>query len=93
MYLTIHSPKTKKNRHFFQECWFLFDEKQKKNLMYLYDCPKSWDANAILTEKTGIVWGSMGTKLLNLYNNLLKIEALLCSPTIFSKPLDNLLES
>jgi len=71
----------------------LFDEKQKKNLMYLYDCPKSWDANAILTEKTGIVCGSMGTKLLNLHNNLLKIEVLLCSPTIFSKPLDNLLES
>ena len=93
LYLTIHSPKTKKNRHFFQECRFLFDEKQKKNLMYLYDCPKSWDANAILTEKTGIVWGSMGTKLLNLYNNLLKIEVLLCSPTNFSKPLDNLLES
>lgn len=93
MYLTIHSLKTKKNRHFFQECRFLFDEKQKKNLMYLYDCPKSWDANAILTEKTGIVWGSMGTKLLNLYNNLLKIEVLLCSHTNFSKPLDNLLES
>jgi len=71
----------------------LFDEKQKKNLMYLYDCPKSWDANATLSEKTGIVWGSMGTKLLNLYNNLLKIEVLLCSPTNFSKPLDNLLES
>lgn len=59
----------------------------------MYDCLKLWDANAILTEKTGIVWGSMGTKLLNLYNNLLKIEVLLCSHTNFQKLLDNLLES
>ena len=69
------------------------DEKQKKNLMYLYDCSKSWDANAILSEKTGIVWDNMGTKLLNMHNNLLKIEVLLCSPTNFPKLLDNLLES
>ena len=69
------------------------DQKQKKNLMYLYDYPKSWDANAILSEKTGIVWDNMGTKLLNMHNNLLKIEVLLCSPTNFPKLLDNLLES
>ena len=61
--------------------------------MCLYDCLKSWDANAILTEKTGIVWDNMGTKLLNMHNNLLKMKILLCSPTNFLKLLDNLLES
>ena len=61
--------------------------------MYLYDCLKSWDANAILSEKTGIAWGNAGTKLLNLHNNLLKIYNLLCIPTNFPKPLDNSLES
>ena len=61
--------------------------------MCWYDYPKSWDANAILPEKTGIVWDNMGTKLLNMHNNLLKIEVLLCSPTNFPKLLDNLLES
>ena len=61
--------------------------------MCWYDYPKSWDANAILSEKTGIVWDNIGTKLLNMHNNLLKIEVLLCSPTNFPKLLDNLLES
>lgn len=61
--------------------------------MYLYDCSKSWDANAILSEKTGITGDKTGTKLLNLHNNLLKIKNLLCIPTNFPKLLDNLLES
>lgn len=69
------------------------DEKQKKNLIYLYDSLKLWDANAILSEKTGIAWDNTGTKLLNLHNNLLKIKNLLCIPTNFPKPLDNSLES
>ena len=30
LYLTIHPPKTKKNRHFFEECRFFSDQKQKK---------------------------------------------------------------
>lgn len=69
------------------------DQKQKKKAMCWYDCLKLWDANVILSEKTGIVWDNMGTKLLNLHNNLLKIEVLLCIPTNFPKLLDNLLES